>query len=109
MKKFLILLCIFLFSTLLIYSQYKGLKENEVLVRGKLEKFSRISITVNGKEYYLPSDVLIKERIEGKNDTIVVKEREDKLKPGIFEAVEEVSIVLRDGQVSEVIIELVRK
>ncbi len=109
MRKHVILFLIFTLSTFSLLCQEKGLKEGETVIRGKLDRFSRMSLTVEGKLYILPMDVLIKERIEGKKDFIIVKEREEKLKPGIFEAVEEVSIVLVDGKVSEVIIEVVRK
>ncbi len=109
MRKYAILFLIFLLLTFSLFAQEKSSKGEEITVRGKLERFSRMSLIVNGKEYTLPLDVLIKERVEGKNESIVVKEREEKLKPGIFEAVEEVSIVLVNGNVSEVIIEVVRK
>lgn len=109
MRKYFILFLIFLLLTFSLFSREKSSKGEEITVKGKLERFSKMSLTVNGKEYNLPVDVLIKERIEGTNEYVVVKEREEKLKPGIFEAVEEVSIVLVNGNVSEVIIELVRK
>ena len=98
MRKFVILFLILSFSSFLIFSQDK--RE----VSGRLEKITKNSITVDGKIYPLSSELVVKEK-EGK----IIKDEEEKLDLKLFRAVERVKIVIIEGMVKEIVIELRRE
>ncbi len=93
---------VFLFILAIFIGNLLSQEKREII--GNLEKISKTSITVNGKSYLVPPDVVIKEK-----DGTILKNEEDKFDLQILRAVEEVKLVLVEEKMKEIIIEVRRE